>query len=115
MQVVFDVLTALLAGAGALAVGWVLFGRLISPVGSQRSGAVFAVIRAEGGGVGLEQAVTGLLWLNHSGLSAFQIVIADAGLNDTGRAVAVSLAGQKEQVFLCPLALLEEQIGAARG
>ncbi len=112
MNVVFDVLTALLTAAGALAIGWVLFGRLVAPVGAECFGNVFAVVCAEGSGADLQHAIDGLLWLNRNGLSAFRIVIADAGLNEEGRRVAASLAARQTQVSVCPLDQLDNRITA---
>ncbi len=73
-----DTLLALLAGAGALAIGWVLFGRLVAPAGAQRTESVFAVIR----------------------------VFVDAGLSEEGRRLADSLSAHKAPVSLCPLPML---------
>lgn len=96
-----ELLLTLLAAAGLLALGWVLFGKLVAPVGSLET-PVYAVLPASGGGEGLEHAVQGLLWLRGGQLAQCTIVIADGGLDKSGRAVAAALCGQGQAV-LCPI------------
>ena len=57
MYEILQALLALLAAAGLLALGWVLFGRLVTPVGGRDGGPVYAVVPADGGGEHLEQDV----------------------------------------------------------
>ena len=47
-----EFLLTLLAAVGLLALGWVLFGKLVAPVGGKES-PIYAVIPASGGGDGL--------------------------------------------------------------
>ncbi len=49
------------------------------------------MVPASGDGAHLEQDVKGLLWLLGGELARFTIVIADGGLDGTGRAVAAAL------------------------
>ena len=51
---------ALLAAAGLLALGWLLLGAAVAPVGR---GSVYAVVPAGGDGEHLEQDLAGLRWL----------------------------------------------------
>ena len=95
---------ALLAAAGLLALGWLLLGAAVAPVGR---GSVYAVVPAAGDGEHLEQDVKGLLWLRGGELARFTIVIADSGLNDTGRRVAAALLTGSRGMVLCPMEQLE--------
>ena len=63
MNAIWQVLLALLAVVGLLALGWLLFGKLVTPVGGGGGGPVYAVVPAAGDGEHLEQDVKGLLWL----------------------------------------------------
>ena len=90
----------ILAAAGLLSLGWLLFGRLVRPAGG--AGQVYAVVPAAGDGAGLEQTVKGLLWLRDGELARFTVVIADDGLDETGRAVAAALLAGSRGVVLCP-------------
>ena len=63
MNAIWQVLLALLAAVGLLALGWLTFGRLLPPVGGSGGGPVYAVVPASGDGAHLEQDVKGLLWL----------------------------------------------------
>lgn len=90
MNAIWQVLLALLAAVGLLALGWLTFGRLLTPVGGGGGGPVYAVVPASGDGAHLEQDVKGLLWLRGGELARFTIVIADGGLDGTGRAVAAA-------------------------
>lgn len=90
-MIVFDIFAALLAAFGLVCLGWLAFGRMILPVGGEGQ-QVYAVIPARGDGGGLEQAVSGLLWLRGTGLLRGQVVILDKGLSPQGLAVARQLA-----------------------
>jgi len=94
---------SLLAAAGMLALGWLLFGRLITPVGGAPGVPAYVILPARGDGAGLEQAVDGLLWLRGGDLARFTIVLADAGLNEQGRTVAAALLGRGSPLTLCSL------------
>lgn len=108
MDAIWQPILALLAAAGLLALGWLLFGRLLVPVGE--GGGVYAVVPASGRAERLERDVNGLLWLRGGELARFTIVIADGGLDPEGRAVAAALLAQSRGVVLCPLAQLGEYI-----
>ena len=107
MNAIWQVLLALLAVVGLLALGWLLFGKLVTPVGGGGGGPVSAVVPAAGDGEHLEQDVKGLLWLRGGELARFTIVIADSGLNDTGRRVAAALLNGSRGMVLCPMEQLE--------
>ena len=109
MNAIWQVLLALLAAVGLLALGWLTFGRLLTPVGG---GPVYAVVPASGDGAHLEQDVKGLLWLRGGELARFTIVIADGGLDGTGRAVAAALLTRAQGIVLCPAERLGEYIRA---
>ena len=101
MHEILQALLALLTAAGLLALGWALFGRLVTPAG-ESGGPVYAVVPADGGGDHLEQDVKGLLWLRGGELARFTIVIADNGLDESGRAVAAALLADSTGVVVCP-------------
>ena len=110
MNVCLEVILALLAAVGLLALGWLLFGKLLTPVGGSSEGTVYAVVSACGDGANLERDVTGLLWLRGGELARFSIVIADGGLNDVGKAAVSALVERKPGVEICPLERLPEYI-----
>ena len=91
MNAIWQVLLALLAAVGLLALGW---------------------LTASGDGAHLEQDVKGLLWLRGGELARFTIVIADGGLDGTGRAVAAALLARGQGIVLCPAERLGEYIKA---
>ena len=106
MNAIWQVLLALLAAVGLLALGW------LTPVGGGGGGPVYAVVPASGDGAHLEQDVKGLLWLRGGELARFTIVIADGGLDGTGRAVAAALLARGQGIVLCPAERLGEYIKA---
>jgi len=55
MNAIWQVLLALLAAVGLLALGWLTFGRLLTPVGGGGGGPVYAVVPASGDGAHLER------------------------------------------------------------
>ena len=75
MNAIWQVLLALLAAVGLLALGWLTFGRLLTPVGGGGGGPVYAVVPASGDGAHLEQDVKGLLWLRGGELARGQGIV----------------------------------------
>ena len=108
MHPVLELLLSLLCAAGLMAIGWVLFGRLVTPVGGRSGGPVCAVIPAAGSGETLEHDIRGLRWLQGGNLADFTIIIADAGLDSGGRAAAAALMTRYPRLVYCPL----EQLSA---
>lgn len=108
LHTVLEMVLSLLAVLGLLALGWVLFGRLLAP--KSYYAPVFAVVPARGDGAALEQTVKSLLWLRAGELGRFTLVIADAGLDREGAAVAQRLAQRESGVLLCPMAELDRFI-----
>ena len=99
---------AFLAAAGLLAVGWLLLGAALAPVGR---GSVYAVVPASGDGEHLEQDLAGLSWLRKGGMARFTVVIADCGLSGQGRRLAERLAGRDRSVILCAIEDLPACLG----
>lgn|GEM_PF-782147 len=112
MHVVWEAILALLGAFGVLCIGWLLFGRLLSPAGWGRKPCIYTVLPTAGGGEGLEQAVRSSLWFQGGQQTAVRIVIADGGLDEAGRAAVSALVRQWPELTVCPLsevtALLEE-------
>ncbi len=105
MWIGVEILAAVTAAAGLLALGWMLLGRLFLPAGA--ADTVLAVVRATGDAQTLEQDVRSLLWLKRSGMAGFTVVVADCGLTDRGRALAGLLEQREGELLFCP----ENQLG----
>ncbi|MEG1858340.1 MAG: hypothetical protein RR216_06330 [Pseudoflavonifractor sp.] len=97
MQFALEIIVSLLAATGLLALVWLLFGRLLAPIGTH----ICAVLPARGGGETLEHDVAGLLWLRGGGLAQARIIIADCGLDPQGRKIAEVLAARDPDLLLC--------------
>ena len=110
MYSVLEIVVALLAALGLLSLGWLLFGRLLAPVGGRKGGRIYAVIPASGDGEHLENDVDGLLWLRGGELAKFPILVADCGLNDRGKTVAAVLSGRETNLTVCPAEDLGEYL-----
>lgn len=106
MQLVIEIAAVFLSVVGLLSLGWLLFGRLLAPIGSR----AWAVIPGVGDGETLEQDVTGLLWLRGGKLACFTVIIVDCGLSPTGRILAGKLAEREPGVLVCPAERLAELI-----
>lgn len=88
---------ALFAAMGAGALGWLLFGRLVAPVGKEMR----VLLPARGDGEGLEQAMAGLRWLSAAGLADFRVAVVDHGLSGEGRRLAAHLAERWPELVVC--------------
>ena len=108
METMAQALLALLAAAGLLAVAWLCFGRLLVPTGGW-DGRIYAVLPGQGSGDALEQSVKALLWMEGLGGLRPRILIADMGLDGTGRAVAAGLT-RRYGVEVCPLEELKARL-----
>ena len=93
MGSVLELLVVLLAAFGLVCLAWLVFGKLVLPVGQEGTRTV-AQVTAQDSGSGLEHTVSGLLWLRRTGLWRGTVVIHDPGLNPEGLAVAMALAVQ---------------------
>lgn len=91
MELFLEILAAALSAFGLVCLGWLCFGHLVLPVGTQDVGVRVAVT-AKGDGAGLEQTVEGLLWLRRTGAWRGSIYIEDEGLDPAGLALARELA-----------------------
>ena len=107
MRAILEVVLSLLAVMGLLSLGWLTFGHLLTPAGT---GRCCVVIPAQGAGNGLEQAVTGMLWLRAGGLMNAPILVADWRLDEEGRAVAAALCLREPEIGLCPASELSVYI-----
>lgn len=92
-MVIFDLAAALFAAFGLTCLAWLLYGKLILPVGAEGA-SVRAVVAAAGDGSGLELTVSGLLWLRRTGLWRGTICIENRGLDAEGAALARRLTDQ---------------------
>lgn len=97
-------LLELTLGLGAavllLCLGWVLFGKLLAPVG-EPGAPLTILIKGEGDGGGLEHTVSSLLWLRRKELADCPIWLVDAGLNEEGRQVAEYLCQRWPVLEIC--------------
>ena len=98
---ILEMALSLLAVLGLLSLGWLLFGRVLTP--GPLASPAFAVVPAEGDGCALEQTVKGLLWLRAGEVRRYTVVIADAGLDSDGVAIAQRLAQREPGIVLCTL------------
>lgn len=97
MRSFIEILVAFFAAGGLLALGWLLFGRLLAPVGE----GLYALVPARGDAPRLEHDVAGLLWLRGGGLARLTVVIVDDGLDSAGLAVAAAVLERERGVLFC--------------
>lgn len=95
---VLEIVMALLAAFGMLALGWLLFGRLLVPLGVDIP--ICVIVPTRGDGAGLEQSVNGLLWLAAGKMPGARIMIVNMGLTSAGEKRAQLLA-RRSGVELC--------------
>lgn len=108
LHAILEIILSLLAVFGLFSLGWLAFGKLLAP--GAPYAPVYAVVPTRGDGAALEQTVRGLLWLRGGEYQRYTVVIADAGLDPVGLAVATTLANEEPKVVLCPMGALEEYL-----
>ena len=100
MTALLELLLALFVALGLLCMGWILFGKMLTPVG-KLGAPMYIMIRGEGDGLGLEHTVNTLIWLRGKDLTDCPLLLVDAGLNEEGRAVAALLLNRWPEIRLC--------------
>lgn len=91
MNVFLECIALLCILFGVMGLVWLLFGRLLWPVGGTES-TLWMVVLARGDGGTLEHTVRGLGWLCRAGLWRGRILMVDRGLTPEGQEVALRLA-----------------------
>lgn len=104
MCFVFGAVLALICLASICCTVCLLYSKMLRPHSAQ---GTWAVIWGVGGGEGLEQRVRSLVWLQSCGLLRCDLVLADGGLDETGRAIAIRLAYRFPELTLCSRQELE--------
>ncbi len=95
-----DILIALFAAIGILAVLWFVIGKILTPAPAVPSG-LFEVLPASGDGHQLEQQVRSILWQNYCQGISCPLILADMGLDGEGRKAAQCLTRRWPAVQLC--------------
>ena len=108
LHAVLEIVLSLLAVFGLFSLGYAAFGRILAP--GSCAAPVYAGVPALGDGAALEQTVRGLLWLRAGEVQRYTVVIADAGLDRQGLAVATALVNEEPLVVLCPMGALAEYL-----
>lgn len=91
-----DVATTLFCTTGLALMGWIFFGKLLTP--TPRGVHIF--IHSQGDGEALEQSIRSLIWLRSMGLLTCPIFIVDGGLSPQGLALAQRLCDRWDNVSL---------------
>lgn len=107
MHMLLEAVLTLFGLAGMCCIVCILYSFLLRP---HAPGGTWAVVWGVDCGEGLEQRVRSLMWLQSCGLLRCAVVVADGGLNEDGRALAVRLAGRYPGLTLCSRMELEQRL-----
>lgn len=107
MGAFIEALVVLLCLAGTYCLLCALFGRLLL-TGSTRG--TWVIVWGVGAGEELEQRVRALMYLRGWGLLRCSVLLVDAGLDPTGRALAARLASRWPALTLCTRQELERRL-----
>lgn len=107
MYVLLGCILALNFMAGLCCIVCLLYGQMLRP---HRGKGTLTVVWGVGAGEEMEQRVRSLVWLRECGLLACELVVADAGLNEDGRALAARLTARYPAVTVCTREELEQYI-----
>lgn len=98
---IWEAVLAFLVAAAVLSFGWLLFGRLVTPVKTGKDVKLYCLLRVRGDGEHLQHTVKSLQWMDSSRVLRAQILILDAGMSEAGRKRAEMLALQDPELVLC--------------
>lgn len=107
MHIILEAVLVLLGLAGICCTACLLYSCLLRPHTTQ---GTWAVVWGFGAGEGLEQRVRSLIWLQTCGLLRCKLIVADGGLDESGRALAARLAGRYPGLTLCSRQELERRL-----
>lgn len=96
------ILASALIAAGVVFLCWALRGLMLTPLRVGRRTDLTVLLRVTGPEPGLEETLTGLLWLKKNGTLPAAIVIEDAGMDDETKALATLMAGGGRGVCFRP-------------
>lgn len=76
MELISQILLAILICGAVIAVMWSMRGIMLTPVGKRKGVETFTVVKIDGEADGLEQTIKGLMWLRDAGKTDTKIIIA---------------------------------------
>lgn len=100
---IWEAVLAFLIAAAVLSFGWLLFGRLVTPVKTGKDVRLYCLLRARGDAENLQQTVKSLQWMDSTRVLRARIMIVDDGLSEEGRKMAETLIRQKPELVLCEM------------
>ena len=106
MHTVLEAIVVLLCLFGLFCLLCGALGRVLLPAAGR---GTWVIVWAAGAGEELEQRVRALMWLQSWGLLRCSVLLVDAGLDPSGRAVAARLAGRWPALTLCTRQELERR------
>jgi hypothetical protein len=109
MELLSQIILAVVICGAILIVLWAIRGLLLTPVRTHDGAEVFSVVRLEGDGAGAEETIRGLLWLRDSGKIQGKIIIAigDVTADAVKRAAIVA---DNYGIYFCPVSELSQAI-----
>lgn len=111
MGVFWEAVLTFFAVFGLIMLIWVLLGRMLRPIPGR---GMCILLPGQGGGEGLEGTLRGVIWLRSLGLIRCPVIIADAGLDQEGKALVGRLTQQWSQVYRCPVEELGENLSCLK-
>jgi len=107
LDLFYGIILALICMAGLCCAACMLYCQMLCPHSAQ---GTWAVVWGFGSGEGLEQRVRSLMWLHSCGLLRCSLMLADGGLDETGRALAVRLVERYPALTICSRQELEQRL-----
>ena len=101
MSILLQIMIGLAAASVIFGVIWFVYGSLRTPVRCGRGTGINTVVSVKDSAEGLEQALDGLIWLRENGILHSQILIADCGMDEEGRALAGQALKKYGKIAIC--------------
>ena len=101
MSIFLQIVIALAGISVMFGVFWFVYGTLRTPVRFGKGAGVNTVVSVRDKAEGLEQTLDGLIWLRENGALDAQILIADCGMDEEGRALAGQAVKKYGKIAIC--------------
>lgn len=111
MSIYLEIAITILAAIAVAVALYKFYVFMLTPVKCGKGTDICVVVRVNGNCPDIEQTIEGMLWLNKSGMLKSRIIIADCGIEQSCREMALMLVKRHDEISICDISELENTLG----